>query len=605
MIPVSEKYKELINGANNRLVLMEASLSSADPNLIQQTKYDAENSSEQSEQVSRPAQLYNQISRMLYGWNTLEPQRVDTSGNFVIFDYDTVGEFGWWGNDLSGEYGTFSIAQKIVLKYDNFVNVQAFSIFWDYWAQEWATQFEIKFLNQDGTTLKIVSVIEFLPKDASTEYRLDEDIYNIWGIELTIYKWSKPYRRAKITEILAGQEFRFDANKIVSFERISNLNLMNDSLIASEMSIDIENYDKVFDPVNPSGIAQYLIKKQLMQASFIVGSEIIAAGLMYLYLWTSENGIANFRCRSLEAFSEINYFPISSDIIMAYDLFVEMFDALGVTDYLIDDRLKTIRVNRYAPEMTLRDALAKLAAAAGAVVYNKPNGLWTVGMISDVLKYSGNDITFDNMPELPRIVQEDIVNSVNVTAYTYSYPDVAVETLVDAATIDVYGTNTIVVPYGKIARGVEISVLNGEVQNTEIFADRARLLVYAPESVIVTITGVPVTQNVSRITINNTLYTNDLITNDVTIDNPFIDTIQKATEYGERYLDISNHRLEITANHRGRPDIEVGDFITIQNEYGYSNAYMFEQVIEWNLNDDDGILREKSILHSKRVHNGV
>lgn len=580
MIPMAADYYEEINKQFQRRVTVEAQLSSADPTHINKTSY--EDGSLQAI-VSKPPQLYDQISRMDFGWNTLEPQRVNSTGRFVVYDYDTVGQFGWWGAVLADENGDFEEPQIIKLSYAENMTFYQFSIFFDYWANEYATDFNLSFYDSANVLIKSLDVTD----NDSAQYLSDEPISRVRGVTLTINKWSKGLRRAKVSELLGGAILTFGEDEVTAYDVIENSSILQDEISISQCGITINNFDQKFNPIAPQGLENRLKDKQIFTVYFKVGNSdiiIIPSSFMYLWEWKTVGNQTTFKCRSVFEFTEGEYYAKNHNTVSAYDLITEILNEMFITEFSISPELMNITVNRYCPPQSLRATLQQLLNACCAYVYVNKSGVVVIDMIKNVFTNTDLVLGFDTiLPDesvyYPPIRQEKVIDGVVSSVYTYSLDTAGVVDLVKDLAITFEPNETLYIEYGSVATSVIATATTGTITEVEYLADRCKIT--ASGDLIITIRGNKLIQNVVSRTIYADTYYSTPVKNVITIDNPFIARVSQSTLMSNAYIDLSKYRVETEINDRGRPDIELNDIVENQNKFGFLAGFVVEQRFKW------------------------
>ena len=573
-------YYEEINRQFQRRVTVEAQLSTGDPTHVNKTLY-ADGSLQAI--VSKPNQLYDQNPRMSFGWNTLEPQRVNTTGQFVIYDYDTVGQFGWWGDALADANGDFGEPQIIKLSHSEDLNVYQFSIFFDYWANEYATDFNLSFYDSANVLIKSFDVTD----NDAVQYLLDEPISGIRGVTLAINKWSKGLRRAKVSELSGGVILMFGEDEVTAYDIIENTNVLEDEISISQCGITINNFDQKFNPIAPQGFENRLQDKQIFTVHFKIGNSgiIIPSCFMHLWEWETVGNETTFKCRSVFEFTEGEYIAKNHNTVAAYDLVEEILTDMNISDFSISPDLMTVTVNRYCPTQSLRAALQQLLNACCAYVYVNKSGVVVVDMIKNIFTNTNLTLGFDTiLPDdsiyYPPIKQEKLIDGVTSSVYTYSLDAAGVVDLVKDLAITFEPNETLYVEYGSVATSVVATASTGTITAVEYFADRCKIT--ASGDLVITIRGNKLIQNVVKRTIYADTYYTTPVKNVITLDNPFVALVSQSTLMSNAYIDLSKYRVETEINDRGRPDIELNDMVRNQNKFGFLNGFVVEQRFKWD-----------------------
>jgi hypothetical protein len=597
MIPQSSQYYVNVDKPIREPFHPTVLLSSSDPTLIAKTQFD----SSSSELVfSKRNQLFNQIVNPSWGLQTFEPNRTIADGSFVVFDDNTAGEFGWWSEARCDENGVFETPQIIKLNYTENLNFIEFSIFFDSFGKEWSDDFEIFFYSQSGAVIQSYHITDC----DSPIYLIENELNFVRSMEIRINKWSVGHRFAKISELLSGFVISFTDDEIFGISFTENLSLFQEEIISSELLITVENFNQQFNINNPQGVAKKLNLRQVFTAAISLEHESIPLGLMYLMeQQNNDRNFITFVCRSVFDFSEDEYIPESWETCSAYSLFEKLFQKIGINEYDIPESLKNIQVNQYVEKMSIRQAIQQLANSVRCVVYVNRTGSVTVDTINSLFSHTGQSITLNQntTEEPPRVEKLKTNDSATVNIYQYSKDDEIGNTelvkdfkvLVDSPTPVSY-----IISYKTIADSVTAEVTGASVSgNILYYADRCEIMLFGQGEAVVNISGTPVLQKIGKVNIKSDLFYLNPIKEDYLIENQFIASTSEGRILASAFVEFSQFRLRHEVYERGRPDLEVGDMINVENEFGLlTNGIIFEQNIEFNQN---GFLEGKMIIKAK------
>lgn len=101
----------------------------------------------------------------------------------------------------------------------------------------------------------------------------------------------------------------------------------------------------------------------------------------------------------------------------------------------------------------------------------------------------------------------------------------------------------------------------------------------------VNITGTPVIQKKGKVNLKSDRYYQNPVKEDLPVENQFISLVSQGRLLAESIMAVSEYRIYNEIYERGRPDLEAGDLIEIENEFGViRNALIFELNIEYDSN---------------------
>jgi len=586
MIGMSDTYYVNVDKTIREPFIPTVILSSADPTLIEKTSFDS-----LSEQLpfSRQNQLFNQIVNPSWGLQTFEPGRTKANGNFVIFDDTTGGEFGWWSKAVCDENGNFSEPQTIKLVYSENLTFFEFSIFFDFWAKEYATDFEITFYDSNNAIVSQRHVTD----NNSYSYQIEEQLYFVRSVELKINKWSIGNRYAKVSEMLSGFVMFFDSDTVFGISFTENLSIFEKEIISSEIRVTVENFDQQFNINNPTGIAKKLDMKQPFNVSLSLEGENVQLALMYLLEQkTEQRNTITFVCRSIFDFIEEDYIPASHERVSAYSLFETLFQKIGISDYSIVSSLENVMVNQYAEGLTLRQAVQQLANAVRCVVFTNRNGTVSVDTIDSLLIHTKQYVHLDQnvTSDPPETDKLKTIDSVTVTTYQYTVDnETGLTDIVKDYKVSIdndFAQTEYYIDYKQIATQVTATVTGlTVVGDIQYFADRCKIVFSGIGEATVNIKGIPVIQKKGKLNLKSDRYYNNPVKEDTPVENQFISLASQGRLLAEAMMKMSEFRIYNEIYERGRPDLEAGDMIEIENEFGIiRDGLIFEQNIQFDSN---------------------
>lgn len=590
MIPKTQEFIHNVTG-NLRKCVPKITIPTVYSNLPEFTEY--EDGSEQ-DVISREDQLCNNTVEYTFGFNTLERDRCKVDGVFVVYNNDAIGEFGWIGKELSNQDGSFTNEQWIKLKYSRNFEFDTFYVHFDYTAEEWATDFTIVFYDSNDNPIKTVDIVD----NNTVKHTITEYIPLTSYVKLTVRKWSKGGRRCKVSELSEIDVIVFKDDRIKSFELTDQVSILEDQLVTSEFKAVFDNTDSFFDLLNPFGFSvPALSNKQIVNASVSVNNDWVDIAEKFIYKREVTNNECSIYCRDMTEFITTEYIPRSHNTISAYELFEYMFELSGIKRYFIDNRLRDETVNQYTKRMSLRKAMQQLANASGSYIRNGRNGEFIVDLISNV--FSNPLAKYSNSTQLDKIKleQNDKTDSVRVTYFEIQNESEAIppdeeNPVVKEEEVEYFEDSTVILDFKNILINPVIEIIPA-VEYT-VYADCIELYIKTDGLYNITINGSQLEVIAKSIKIKSEDY--DLVENknDVLIENPFINTSFQAIRLAKNMIEFSKYKNKITLTESGRPDVESGDSVSFETDYGFFDGIVDTQKITY-----DGSLRGSPVIKSK------
>lgn len=254
MIKSSAAYQAAVT-ADVRRMLLRAIIDIIDPDIV----YGAvPNSGEAA--FSQSGQLHDKVMD-LTPYATLERRRWVLDGTFRLIPEAgaAVGQMGFVGRALSGEDGTFSPAFYVEEQFEGVSILQACSVFFS--ASDYdgvAEDFTVE-VKQGGTAYYTKTFTGNAERSVSLT---GFTVYNPDAIRVTVTKWSKPGRRARISEILPGVYETWDGGTVASFSLRHQGNVACTALPYGTCTLTMDNLDRRFEPRSKDGVFQSIEDRQ-------------------------------------------------------------------------------------------------------------------------------------------------------------------------------------------------------------------------------------------------------------------------------------------------------------------------------------------------------
>jgi len=396
-------------------------------------------------EISRTAQLTNKERSMSHKYATFERDYFKLDGSFRIPPRPDEGdnELGWWSGELCGADGVFAVPQTVEFTFVEEHNSMGLTIHFDDRTREYAADFDIDVFRLNGTPVTKTTVTG----NTKTTYVWVQGLDNYGRIVITIKRWAKPFRRARIAEVDFGVIQVYEGDKLIKVNLIEQMNVVGDTLPANEIKFTIDNSSREFNILNPDGFYRFLKDRQEVDLS--IGVEIaedefefIDIKKYYLTDWQSDEGAltTTFTARNiLELLEQKEYLPNAVETL--YDLAEDVLMNAGVEHYVIDEGLRDIPTTGFPEKITSRKALQCIGIAGKAAVYQDRAGITTIkrfeildestsyihfagphmfsGMVTPMVDpgWDMKNITFDNVYKEPQIKLDKLVKTLVMTVY--------------------------------------------------------------------------------------------------------------------------------------------------------------------------------------------
>jgi hypothetical protein len=370
------------------------------------------------EEFSKKAQITNLVRQMSAKYATFEDNYWLLDGSFSLPPKASESgyEVGWWSDALSGVGGTFSVSQVVTIDFMKNHSSAGISIIFDQATNEYASDFTIQAYNSVGGLIDSISVTG----NTDALYIWDNGISNYRQIKITITKWKSANRRARITEVDFGIIMEYTGDEIIKLNVLEEVDTVSNKVSSNEVSLTLDNQNKDFNILNPTGIYPYLQRKQKIYPYYGLaitdGSiEYIPMGIYYLTEWKSDEGTltASFTARDILDLISQDEFPGASYTTktlsyIANDVLTTA--GLASSEFNIDTALASITVTGTLDKANYRDTLQYIAMAGKAVVYADRYGVLQIKQLSGIVL--DETIGFNSVYAAPSIKLDKLINTI-------------------------------------------------------------------------------------------------------------------------------------------------------------------------------------------------
>lgn len=529
-------------------------------------------------EISRENQVCNNVLKQTYAWNTLEPDRTDASGQWVIYNNDVVGEFGWISEEMCYADGDFVDTPNFTLVFNEIQNFTTFHINFDYYGEEWATKFDVVFYNTRDEIVREIKVTN----NNHYDWSMDGVAAGVVKVKIIIRTWNKEYRRAKVVEVSETAFLEFNDNEIDEIQLTDQISILESTFVSSDLKIVFNNVDGKFNLLNTNSLLHSAFsKKQKVTVSLFINGTTIYLGEKYIHTRDVAGAKCTIVLRDVMDFSTTVYRPEGFNKTHAYDLFEIMFRQAGVTDYYIAEELQFIEVNPIVNGLSFRDAIQQLANACGAYIRNGRRGEIFVEMLIKLQTHSGLEFTYDTQLDKPSLRQNDSYTAVEVTYSTFkSLVEDRNQVIINSESYPLVRDQEIYLDFGEnIANGLATVT---PATDFTLYVDGIRILANNNATYVVRVIGDILTESVNTNFVKDRNYHEVETKNDMEVTNGFLLTLEQSEQLGRNIIEYSKYISRVTLSESCRPDCETGDNVGIQTDEGIFNGIVVKQVINFN-----------------------
>jgi len=373
-------------------------------------------------EISRKDQMHNQV-RDRPAYATFEPDYWRLDGSFVLPPKTTEPGFevGWYSGVLSGSDGTFSPAQVMDFIFDDPHSSIGLTITFDEPAGEYAVDFDAVAYDGAGNVIWSKQV---RGNDRARWVIDNQQIANYRRITITLLKWCKPYRRAKVTEVSFGVVRVYGDDNLFRVNLLEEIDPISAQVPANELKFVVDNSNREFNILNPQGSYKFLQERQAAVVEFGVEVrpntyEWVNMGLYFLADWKSDEGslTATFTARNridfLPAVEVENLTPGSTNL---HELALSLINAIGLEKYRLDPALASASTLGVYKKQTYRELLQNIAVAGRCVMFVGRDDFFNILRLSDTPP--AHTIELDQMYAEPQINLDRLVSRVEVNYYS-------------------------------------------------------------------------------------------------------------------------------------------------------------------------------------------
>lgn len=394
---------------------------------------DATPSATSEAEISKIEQTHDEITSMSKKLATLEQDYFKLDGTFKLPSRTDNGQVGWWSSALSGPDSIFAPSQVLEFNFTESQSSVGFTIIFDDKANEVPSDFTIQTYDGSDTLLSEDIVVG----NTNITYVSSESSDGYEKVRLTFTKTSKPYRRVRVCEVIFGIIQIFDNSNTSDLNIIYEINPSMDNLPTNELSITLDNVDRKYNMINPSGLYSYLQQGQEMDVQIGVGDpenvELVNMGRFYFNKSEAEDDsmtaeiTANDKIIDLEG--SICRIGTDGTWTVADAVAAVISDSGLAISTSIPSLLGARIINKCIPQnVTHREALRLIAQASMSVCYfNRDDELVFVELAEGPVVDTLNS---DNMLKPAKISIDQRINTVEIVSRN-EYTDV--ETIYIAA----------------------------------------------------------------------------------------------------------------------------------------------------------------------------
>lgn len=370
MYLVSDAYKSAIYGIE-RTIKSRVTFNIAPIDVASDTVYF---STSPAFEASSLTQLSDNVKENTYQLSTWETDRTKLDGSFTFMSANALerGHVGWVSDNLSDADGLF-IDTSIYVEYTNVHTSAGFTIVFDTEQDEYAEEFTVTILDD----LSNIIYQQNVTNNTSAVYNLVQPLTNFRKILVEFEKWSKPFRRARVAELIAGLYLQYDNNQIINLKLTEEADMTGATVVVPQFEFTVDNSAMTFNMFDSTGLTSYLQDRQeiVPELGLVMSNrtEWVPLGVFLLSEWRTDFGslTATFKGRSkLDLLDDINYEFLAPSVPTTVGALLQsLLNQAAIGAYEIDSSLNAVNIYGYATKVKGRVAFSMALMAGRAAAY--------------------------------------------------------------------------------------------------------------------------------------------------------------------------------------------------------------------------------------------
>ena len=365
--------------------------------------------------ASQIQQTHDRVELASAPFATLEHNIWVLDGSMSIYPEDLAGiQTGYLSEEMSSDEGVLTGQPTITFDFSTPQDSYGLTFrFDDQIPYIWPSKIKVAFFDSSGGQL-----FEDEYNITSTYVWVESLVQNYSRITVTFLSTAVPHRRARLIELIFGIVTRYDKKSIVSTSDQQSIDLLSESLSSAQLTVTIDNSEKLYNLVNPTGIYEYLQNGQYVNYWYTIGGQTVNAGIRYFYAAESDDsGLTasiTFNDRMI-LLDDVVFNGGASGTWTLQEAITAILTAAEIkTAPTFEDDLESVVIRKCIPQETsAREAIRMCAQAAMCTCYVDPND--SLHFIRPVLKEIPDDqLTRDRLAEEPTVNIGDRYNAVTI-----------------------------------------------------------------------------------------------------------------------------------------------------------------------------------------------
>lgn len=417
---VSEDFENAIKGETRR-TSAQVTFELLDTTASQDASV---STTDKEEEVSRETEIIEARDYTTKKFTTLERNYFGLNGRNYLTPKNTENiavQVGWLSDSVSNASGVFTTPPAITFNFTQAHSSIGLSLEFD---DEYPTSLTIVYYNAGGGELSRKTIA-----NNKKVLNYSEQVQNYRKISIFFNSTKSPYRRARLYSIIFGIIQNYTDDELLEFNLTRETSLTSDTTTPiSTCDFTIDNINRDFNIINPSGVYDFLQEKQLIKTKLGVylddGSvEYVDTGKYYLSDWKTDGIKATLTANDKMSFSTSLYSVGGTTSKTLRQWATDILTFMGFTDYDVS-AIPTTSVSTRFDARDCKELLKCIAQVSNTLLYVSRDDKVVFKAIPSTQE---NEIDFDNMYKEPTITLDTKYNQVDVKVWAYG-TDISAQT---------------------------------------------------------------------------------------------------------------------------------------------------------------------------------
>ena len=325
--------------------------------------------------ASQLQQTHDRVELSAAPFVTLEHNLWLLNGKFQLYPKSVSGiQTGFISENYSDENGLYGSAPTLTFTFSSPQDSYGLTFRFDERIfYGWPSEITLAFFDAGGSEIG-----NFTAQPNSSNFWVDAPVQQYSKVIITFAKSAVPKRRVRVVEVIFGIVTEYNKSSIANASDQQSIDLLSETLPSAELTVTIDNAEKLYNLINPSGLYQYLQDGQYVNYWYSIGGEKVNAGVRYFSTAKSDDGgltaSITFNDR-IVALDHTIFNGGESGIWTLQEAATTILEAAGIkTPPTFENDIGNVTIRKCIPQnTTTREALRMCAQAAMCCCYVDSN----------------------------------------------------------------------------------------------------------------------------------------------------------------------------------------------------------------------------------------